>query len=85
MSYLNTVTLSLFSGLNEFGVNEFGMNELDNERAIHAESSIFTVSIGRDDTIWFRDIHIWSIEERVVKADSLYSMILGELLTGQAI
>ena len=56
------------------GPNSFIPEHSDNERAIHAESSIFTVSIGHDATMRFRDIHSGSIQERVVKSGSLYAM-----------
>ena len=46
----------------------------DNERAIHPDSSIYTVSLGCDATIKFRDVLSGSVHEQAVKSGSLYSM-----------
>ena len=47
--------------------NSFIPGHSDNERSIHAESSIFTVSVGLDATVQFREVHDGSIQEQVVK------------------
>ena len=46
----------------------------DDERAIAADSSIFTVSVGHDATIRFRNKHDGTNQEQLVKAGSLYAM-----------
>ena len=56
------------------GPNSFIPEHSDNERAIHAESSILTVSIGHDATVRFRDLHSGDVQEKVVKSGSLYAM-----------
>ena len=56
------------------GANSFIPEHSDNERSIHAESSIFTVSVGFDATVQFREMHNGSTQEQVVKAGSLYAM-----------
>ncbi len=56
------------------GPNSFIPEHSDNERAIHADSSIFTVSVGCDATLRFRDVYNGKIIEQVVKTGSLYTM-----------
>ena len=56
------------------GPNSFIPEHSDNERAIHSDSSICTLSLGHDTTVRFRDVHTGSVQEQVVKAGSLYEM-----------
>ena len=56
------------------GPNAFIPEHSDNERAIHSDSSICTVSLGCDSTIRFRDLLSGSLHEQVVKTGSVYAM-----------
>ncbi len=66
---LNSCLVTKYSGPNSF-IPEHS----DNERAIHADSSIFTVSVGCDATVRFRDVHNGNTEQQVVETGSLYVM-----------
>ena len=46
----------------------------DDERSIHPESCIYTVSVGEDGLVRFRDKQSGSIEDHTAKHGSLYSM-----------
>ena len=46
----------------------------DNERSIHPSSNIYTVSVGFDTTVRFRNIHSDDVKEQTVKAGSVYAM-----------
>ena len=46
----------------------------DDERSIHPESSIFTISMGKEATVKFTDMHGQADTEHVAKDGSLYAM-----------
>ena len=66
---LNSCLVTKYSGPDSF-IPEHS----DNERAIHSDSSIFTVSVGCETTVKFRDVHSGHVIEQAVKPGSLYSM-----------
>ena len=56
------------------GPNSFIPEHSDNERAIHPGSSIFTVSLGLDATVQFRNVHSGDVQDQHIKSGSLYAM-----------
>ena len=56
------------------GPTSFIPSHSDDERSIHPNSSIFTVSIGKDATVRFTDISNNATHEHVASSGSLYSM-----------
>lgn len=66
---LNSCLVTKYSGPNSY-IPEHS----DNERSIHPDSSIFTVSVGHDTTVKFRDVINGAVQEKVVKPGSLYVM-----------
>ena len=66
---LNSCLVTKYSGPRSF-IPEHS----DNERSIHPSSNIYTVSLGCDTTVRFRNIHSDDVNEQTVKAGSVYAM-----------
>ena len=56
------------------GPNSFIPEHSDKERAIHPDSSIFTVSLRFDATVQFRNVHSGDVRDQLIKSGSLYAM-----------
>ena len=56
------------------GPNAFIPEHSDNERAIHPDSSICTVSVGCESTVKFRDVFRGTVQDQIVEPGSLYVM-----------
>ena len=56
------------------GPNSYIASHSDDEKSIHPESHIFTVSIGKEATVHFTDIGKSTTHQHTAKSGSLYSM-----------
>ena len=56
------------------GPNSYIAPHSDDERAIHPESSIFTISLGKEATVKFTDVHSGTVSEHKAVSGSLYCM-----------
>ena len=56
------------------GPTSFIASHSDDEKSIHPESSIFTVSVGKDATVHFRDIMKNTTHDHVASSGSMYCM-----------